>query len=202
MTFWGRVVTFFPLIHFLAVLTAGFALLRTPGCGSLFLLVSALYVFPLLSFRIHNCFFPLREGISRLDLPIYSSWWGSHQFQAVFNACPALEACLRIIPGLYSFWLRLWGSSIGRGVYWTSRVEVMDRSLLEVGYGAILGHKVILISHVIKRKANGKTILYVSKIKIGSQAFIGAGTKLGPGTEITPHQVLPVETLLTVNKKL
>lgn len=38
-----------------------------------------------------------------------------------------------LIPGIFSCWLRLWGAKVGRDVYWTTRLEIADRSLLEIG---------------------------------------------------------------------
>lgn len=193
MTLLGRILGLFPLFHMLSIGLAGWLY---P-----YVLPLAIYAIPLFFNRIHAFFYPVREGISRLDLPIYSAWWGCHQFQSLFNAFPFLETPLRLIPGAYSFWLRCWGSSIGKNVYWTARIEVVDRHLVELGDHVIVGHKVILSAHSIYNK-RGKTYLFIRRIKIGSQCIIGADSKLGPGTQISDGQFVPFQTVLTVNKRL
>ena len=70
--------------------------------------------------------------------------------QLLYGAVPLLETVLRLIPGAYSAWLRLWGSRIGKGGYRTPQVQVLDRSLLEVGDGAVFGHEVKVACRVIK----------------------------------------------------
>ena len=62
---------------------------------------------------------PLHQRLSRLSDRTYAPWWGMHQIQVLYIAIPQLEAVLRLVPGLYSQWLRLWGSKVGRRVYWT-----------------------------------------------------------------------------------
>lgn len=190
------------MVHLLAIVGMAMHLLVLPSVSSLLQLFLMIYAMPVFLFRIHNFFLKVPEGMSRLDLPVYSPWWASHQFQAVFNAFPFLEAFLRLIPGFYSFWLRLWGSQVGKGVYWTPRVEILDRNLVSVGDRAIFGHKVILCSHAIVKKDNGSTLLYVKKVCIGPDAFIGAGSQLGPGAVIAVKQVVPFGTVLTINKKI
>ncbi len=202
MTFLGKTITFFPLFHLIAIIAAGMKLLIQPALFSLMLFFLIIYVLPVVLYRIHNRFFPLIEGGTRLDLPIYSPWWASYQFQGIFNAFPFLEALLRLIPGAYSFWIRGWGSKVGENVHWTPQVEIIDRSLIDVGDNVIFGHKVIIVSHVVFKKKNGVVRLFVRKVRIGSGAFIGAGSKFGPGTVITANQIIPFETLLTVNKRI
>jgi hypothetical protein len=152
---------------------------------------------PVLLFRIHEYFYPLNEGMSQLDTGTYSPWWGTHQLQMLYNSFPLLEAVLRFVPGLYSVWLRLWGSEIGHQVYWTPLVEIIDRSLLKVGDKVIFGHKSACCGHVIWY-IEGKLMLYVKKTTIGREVLVGAGSCLGPGVEIADGSHLP---LLTITKK-
>ena len=116
MTLRGRIAPVFPLVH-LGLSAVGLVLAIQSGNGwwllwSLFFL----YLFPPLCQRGHQLVWPLQEGLSELSKPAYSPWWTTLQLQAVFNAAPSLEAILRLVPGVYSCWLRLWGSRIGRGV--------------------------------------------------------------------------------------
>src|SRR5262249_28318299 len=132
MTVRARVFTCFPAAWLAAGCACALFAPAAPGAPSLAALFAPLYPLPAARFRVHDLLWPLVEGRSRLDAPGYSPWWGGHQFQVMYTAFPALEAALRLVPGAYSAWLRLWGSRIGRRVHWTPRVEITDRSLLEV----------------------------------------------------------------------
>lgn len=145
--------------------------------------VFVLYGVPLLAFRWHERRFPLKEGASHLAGGPYSPWWGGHQLQVVFIAFPALETALRLVPGLYSAWLRAWGSTIGKNVYWTPAFRIGDRSLLDIGDDVIFGYDVGMSSHLIKRTRKN-VLLYVKRITIGSGCFIGAGAVIGPGCTV------------------
>jgi hypothetical protein len=201
MTLLSRLMNFFPVLHLVCIGTAFGFFIALPSLIHIFMLVFWIYFLPLLCMKIHNYFHPLKNGTSDLATLRYSAWWGSHQIQAVFNAIPAFEAILRLIPGAYSSWLRLWGSSIGEKIYWTSQVEITDRSLMTIGNHVIFGHKVACFAHVIVRK-NEKLLLYVKQITIGDHVFIGAGSRLGPGTHITPNAMLPLLTDLKINQHI
>ncbi len=186
------------VFSFLGVLCA---FIYTWNVGYLFLSIIIIYFLPVIFFRLHGMFVPTSHKLSRLDAPSYSAWWASYQFQLVYNAFPVFEVILRLIPGMYSAWLRLWGSRIGRGVYWTPLVEIIDRHLLDVGHHVIFGHKVTCCSHVISSKM-GELRLFVKPVKIGNHVLIGAGSNLGPGTSLSDHTELPYRTYLTVNNKI
>jgi hypothetical protein len=164
-----------------------------PGLSSAVALFAVLYLLPVACFRAHNALWPLAEGRSRLDTPEYSPWWGSHHFQVIYSAFPALEAALRLIPGAYSSWLRLWGSRIGRRVHWTPRIDIIDRSLLEVGDDVVFGHLVACYAHLVKRREN-MTVLYVRRIRIGHGVLLGAACRLGPGVRIDDGVELDIRT--------
>jgi hypothetical protein len=189
----GRACALFPALHLAAIAAALLALLRDPSPATLGLLLAAVYLLPVAAYRLLGWRHPLREGVSCLDEPRFSPWWGGHQVQALFIAAPPLEGVLTLVPGLFSLWLRLWGSRVGRGVYWTPRVEIADRGLLDIGDGAIVGHKVEMYAHVVRRR-RGRLVLHVRRIVIGRGAFLGAGTRLGPGVRIADGARVPVLT--------
>jgi hypothetical protein len=201
MTLRARLLGWFPAGWLAAVVVCGASLAAAPSVGSLALLLAVLYLLPVACFRVHERRWPLREGRSRLDRPGYSPWWGGHQLQLVYSAFPALEAALRLVPGAYSAWLRLWGSRVGRRVHWTPRVEITDRSLLEVGDDVVFGHRTACYAHVVKPRGDG-LVLYVRRIRIGNGAFIGAGSRLGPGTRIGDGVALGVLTDLGVGRRV
>jgi len=165
-------------------------------------LLVILYLVPPLTFQLHRIFFPIKKSLSNLSERKYSPWWGAHQIQVIYTAIPQLEAALRIVPGLYSAWLRLWGSRIGSQVYWTPNVEITDRHLLDIGARVVCGHKCKFLGHAIKpRGPEGREMaLYTRTIKIGNDVFIGAGSRIGPGAMIADGIFLPVLTDVHINK--
>jgi acetyltransferase-like isoleucine patch superfamily enzyme len=197
----GRLCALFPAAHLAAISSCGLLLLASPSTARALGLLLVVYGVPLGLYRLLGLICPLREGISRLDAPRFSPWWGGHQLQALFIALPALEALLRLVPGLYSLWLRLWGSRIGRGVYWTPRVEVADRGLLEVGDRVIFGHRVAIYGHVVTPRSRG-LVLYARRVMVGAGAFVGAGSRLGPGVRIAPGARVPLLSDLGPNRRV
>ena len=192
MTPLGALITFFPA--FVALLGAGCGgwLVLRPGWLPVAAGLTTFYLLPLAAYRLHGWWFPLREGGSRL-VGGYSAWYGGHQIQAIYLTLPVLESLLRLVPGLYSAWLRLWGAKVGRGVYWTPQVEIIDRGLLEIGDRVVFGYRSGVVSHVI-RPSKGNLLLYVGKVRIGDRAFIGAGSYLGPGVTVAAGAMVPATT--------
>lgn len=204
MTFLSRLLSLFPIFT-LGLAGLSFVWLCTAdslltGLLRLFCCLFCLYGLPVFAYRLHVVFWPVLEGISYLKTDQYSSWWGSHQIQTIYLALPALERVLRLIPGAFSVWLRLWGAEIGQQVYWTPELEIADRGLLQVGDRAIIGQGVGLYGHIIKPK-KGDLLLYVKKIQIDSDVFVGAWSKLGPGAVVAADTYLPVASYLYPNQK-
>lgn len=198
MTLLSRFFSLFPAFTLMVIVAALVLWAKNPSLVNFGLLVFSIYGFPLCAFRLINLFYPLREGNYRLDERKYSSWWGSHQIQLLYIAVPQLESILRLVPGLFSIWLRLWGSKVGKSIYWTPQVEIMDRSLMEIGDRVIFGHKVFCSSHVVKQKSSN-IVLSVKKIRIGERALIGAGSNIGPGVTVASEISVPVKTDLYPN---
>lgn len=183
MTWGGRLAGLFPTLYLVTVLSwIGLMLLR-PAWWSLLVLLAIIYLVPVLIFRLHELFLPVREGSWDLSQRTYSPWWTAHMLQLPFIAVPWLEGALHLVPGLYSIWLRAWGASVGKNVYWTPRVEVLDRSLVEIGDGVVLGHLTAMSSHMVA-EVEGRPRLILKKVVIGKGAFVGADTQLGPGARI------------------
>ncbi|QHG17131.1 acyl transferase [Nostoc sp. ATCC 53789] len=201
MTVLSKIFSFFPAFILLLTGAAIVYLAYSPNVFSILAVFLSIYGLPVLVYRLHEWVYPVREGISYLQGKEYSPWWGSHQIQVIYIAIPALEALLRLIPGVFSCWLRLWGAKVGRDVYWTTRLEIADRSLLEIGDRVVIGHGIGIYSHIIKpRKQN--LMLYVKKVKIGSNVFVGAGSNLAPGVVIADGSYLPAATKLYPNQKV
>ena len=199
MTLLSILLSWFPTIIISLALGSFVSICIHPNFINIFCLIFVIYGIPLIAYRIHNLFYPLEEGITYLLDKEYSPWWGSHQIQIIYIAFPFLEILLRLIPGLFSIWLQLWGAKIGKNIYWTPKLEIADRGLIEVGDWVIFGYNSQLYSHVIKPK-NDNLMLYLKKIKIGNNVFIGAGCRLGPGVKIKDETFIPVTTDLYPNK--
>jgi hypothetical protein len=167
---------------------------------ALSLLFFTLYLLPLLTYRLHQCRYPIQPGITYLQGTEYSPWWGSHQIQVIYIILPVLERILQVIPGAFSLWLRLWGAEVGANVYWTPQVEIADRGLLKIGNNVVFGYQVRLFSHVVKPR-KGNLMLYVKSIEIGDNVFVGAGCNIGPGVKIEDGAILPVASQLYPNQK-
>ncbi len=187
----GLLVSLFPALALAVDVAASWWFVARPGPWTAAALLVATYGLPLVVYRALTALRPVREGRSRLTGPRYSPWWGAHQVQLIYDAFPVLEVPLRLVPGLYSAWLRAWGSRVGRGVYWTPRVEITDRGLLDVGDGAVFGHRAKFFGHLIAPGRAG-VMLYVKRGKVGDGAFIGAYAVLGPGADVPPGAVLKV----------
>ncbi|MDZ7967390.1 MAG: acyl transferase [Nostoc sp. DedSLP03] len=201
MTVISKILLFFPAFVLLLTGAAIVYLAYSPNIFSILGVFLSIYGLPVLVYRLHEWVYPVREGISYLQNKEYNSWWGSHQIQVIFIAIPVLEAVLRLIPGVFSCWLRLWGAKVGRDVYWTPSLEIADRSLLEIGDRVVIGHRVGIYSHIIKpRKQN--LMLYVKKVKIGSNVFVGAGSNLAAGVVIADGSYLPAASNLYPNQKV
>ena len=200
MTFLSIILSCFPALVILMAIASFLWVCFSPGIFSILAFLFTIYIFPLLVYRVHNAAYPLKEGVSYLGEKGYSPWWGSYQIQVIYIAFPTLEVVLRLIPGAFSLWLRLWGAKVGKSVYWTPQFEIADRGLIEIGDRVVFGHGVGIYPHIIKpRKEN--LMLYVKKVKIGSNVFLGAGSHLAPGVVIEDGLYIPVATNIYLNKK-
>lgn len=204
MTLLSRILALFPasVVFLAAGVAGGICFASTAGervLGVLFLLL-VLYIYPVLAYRLLIYFKPLKLPLrEELTGERYSHWWGSHQIQNIYLVLPVLERLLRVVPGAYSAWLRLWGAQIGKQVYWTPNVELHDRALLCLGDGVILGHEVKLVSHVVIPHRQ-RLRLYANNISLGTGCFVGAGSVLGPGVKIADGVVLSVRTEGHINQ--
>jgi hypothetical protein len=195
MTPLSRMMALFPAILLGLVAADLLWLIFAPGILPVLGLPLLLYGLPLACFRLHERLHPVTQGRTNLAGADYSAWWGGHQLQWIYLAFPALETVLRAVPGLFSAWLRAWGSTIGDGVYWTPELTIADRSLLQIGDGVIFGQRVALTAHLIKPADGGKLHCIVRKVVVGERAFVGAGSTLGPGAVIAPGSLVPTGTL-------
>lgn len=168
---------------------------------ALFAFLLTIYGLPVIAYRCHQHFFPIQEGITYINDKEVSHWWISSQLQSLYFTFPVLETVLRLIPGLFSFWLRFWGAKIGKGVYWTPQIAIADRGLIEIGDHVFFGNWVVLVPHAATPKKN-QLRLYVKKIYIGDHAFIGGWSRLGPGVVLEKGSVTNANSDVYPNQKV
>lgn len=153
--------------------------------------VAWLLLVPPIVVRLALAFRPLPTRDVPVGSRAFLGWWFTSQWQTIFNRLPWIEEVIRLVPGAYSAWLRLWGSRVGQFVYWTPGLRVLDRSLLDVGDRVAFGAGVKLNPHVIRPDANGRPVLQVATIRIGSGAMVGGYSLLTPGSWIAPGEATP-----------
>ena len=149
-----------------------------------------LYVLPPLMVRAlwHGRQPPARSEVGG---GVFLRWWVSAQLQVVFARLPFLEEVVRLVPGLYSAWLRLWGARTGSFVYWSPGVRILDRQWLDVGSRVVFGVGVRLNAHVLARHGQRETELFLGRITVGDDALIGGYSLLLPGCVVGAGEVTP-----------
>lgn len=176
-------LNYFPFLH-LCLLTLLIYVTKPIGIHSLLIALIGVYIFPPVLTRLLFFFRPISDDSINIASPDFLTWWGSLQFQVIFCRLPFLEEALRIVPGLYSVWLRLWGAKIGRFTYWAAGTLILDRTFLQIGDDVVFGAGVRLNSHVIQVNEIGERQLLLSKIEIGDRCHIGGYSLLTAGTRI------------------
>ncbi len=193
---------FFPLLIFSLLIFFFAKFVLTKNLWFLAAFIFSPYLLPLITQRIVLGLYPIEEGGSYIGLEEkkFQPWLFSLRIQQIYLVFPQLERLLFFLPGMYSAWLRAWGSKVGKHVFWTPGTVINDRSLMDVGDFVIFGHNTYMSSHFLRVK-NGKFFVYVKTIKIGSGSFIGAFTKMGPGTTIAPGSQVQALSQFSVNQK-
>ena len=179
---------FIPLLHAtLSMAPVGLVLMGRPR-WLLTLTPVILYLLPAVIVRLVMWLTPMPAGLIDLGSPMFLRWWFTAQWQVVFARLPWLEELLRLVPALYSAWLRLWGSRIGALVYWSPGVVILDRSLVTLGDRVVFGAGVRLNPHVLAPIA-GRRSLILAPVTIGSDVLVGGYSTLLPGCVIAPGEV-------------
>ena len=150
-----------------------------------------LYLLPPLVARVVTWRWPMPVGRVDMSSGAFLRWWCTAQCQIIYSRWPWIEEGLRLVPGLYSAWLRMWGARVGSLVYWSPGVAVLDRSLVRIGDRVALGAGVRLVPHVIAPGSDRRVALFVAPVTIGSGALIGAYSTLLPGCIVDAGEVTP-----------
>jgi hypothetical protein len=149
--------------------------------------VAFLYLLPPLAARTILALWGPTPSAAMVGSSDFIRWWGLSQLQLIFNRFPQLEELVRLVPGLYSLWLGLWGSRVGRLVFWSPGVVITDRQLIEVGDGAVIGMGVTIAPHLVLRERSGTRVMSAAVV-IGPRAIVGGQGILGPGASIAPGE--------------
>jgi len=153
--------------------------------------LGVLYLMPAVVARCILLVAPFRSTTTRIGSPEFIRWWALLNLQVLFCRFPALEEALRVVPNLYTLWLRLWGSKIGSLVYWAPGTLILDRSFLDIGGDVLFGAGVRLNPHVMARNERGELELLLAPVRIGRGAVVGGYSLLTAGTEILPGEITP-----------
>jgi hypothetical protein len=200
MTVADRLFSYFPLLLTIASFAALGVFSAWPNPASAFLLVFLIYLLPPMILRILFRWAPLKAGVLSISGRGFCPWLASHHIQAFYDALPYLESLLRVIPGSYSMWLRMWGSRIGYGVEWPVRMDVLDRNMMYIGNRVVFAREVELSAHVRQKTEGGASRVLVRPVRIGSFAFIGAGARIGPGAVVPADASVPALAVVDVNQ--
>ena len=146
--------------------------------------LGVLYLLPPLLARLVLALAPIRGQRHPVGSRAYGVWWLLLMLQTVFCRFPALDEALRLVPALYSLWLRLWGSRVGRLTYWAPGTLVLDRSFLDIGDDVIFGASVTLSPHLVARNAQGELEFMIAPIRIGHRALVGGFSAFAAGSEV------------------
>lgn len=174
---------YFPLLHLAGCIACA---VFAPGWAwKLGATVACLYLLPVVCTRLALLVHPLKPGNIPMFSLDYYVWWFTFCTQLLYVRIPLLEELLRCVPSLYSCWLRLWGSKIGKLVYWAPGTLVLDRSFLRVGDHAYfaLGTRVCPHVHI-----DGELVL--APVAIGAHVVTGAFSLLVAGTEVKDGEEL------------
>lgn len=150
--------------------------------------IAMLYLAPALAARIVMALVPVPEGRIPVGTRAFFAWWALANLQMLFCRLPILEELMRLIPGLYSLWLRLWGARIGRLTYWGAGLRILDRSFLQIGDDVVFGAAVRLNPHVMVRNERGEMELLLASIVVGNRAVVGGYSLLTAGTELGANE--------------
>ncbi|MBS1964152.1 MAG: hypothetical protein JST04_18210 [Bdellovibrionales bacterium] len=180
------IFAFYPAAQGILVATDVVRLVRSPDAvNGARLVFSAYLLSPLVWTALKALFGPTPEGVFRIGKRAKGGnlWFLYYNLQSFYTSFPTFERALRLVPGLYSAWLRLWGSRIGKKVNWTAECQIVDRGHLEVGDRAFFGNRSYLSAHALK-KTDDRYLLFVKKITVGADAMVSYSAHVGPGVRI------------------
>lgn len=175
---------FIPVLHLVSSIFIFISLPATMGYKTL-VSVSFFYLFPPIITRLITMLFPIKDWKVKTNSRDYHIWWLTFNLQVIFSRFSFTEELLRVIPMLYSNWLRLWGAKIGKFTYWSPNVVISDRSFLNIGDNVVIGAGARLISHLLLKDNDETPQLLLKEITIESDVILGGYSVVAPGVKIS-----------------
>lgn len=175
-------------------LLGGFAVaawnLAENGPARLAIFAALLYLVPPVLARLLMALWGRPEGRDLAqDSRPFRVWWLLLQLQMPFNRLPWLEELLRLIPACYPLWLNLWGARVNLSTFWGPGARMLDRPLIETGFGSVIGADALLGGHLARVEA-GRFLVDIAPVRIGARAVVGARSSIGPGCVVAPGETL------------
>ena len=193
----NKIVFFFfnwiPSILTIGFLVTGYVFKNSPYL--IYILLFYIYLLPVFFYRIFNFIFPKNYGKCELFSSSYNRWWFGIQIQALYNRFSVFEEILRIFPFVYSLWLSLWGSKVGKYIFWSPKVLIVDRGDLAIGDYCVIGYGAKFTSHLLS-KSHKRNVLLYHPITICDKSYIGAEANIGPGVKV--HSDVVIAALSTL----
>lgn len=181
---------FLPVAHL--GLGAWFVFAGFEGAGArVIAALAVVYLLPPLAVRLSFALFGRPQGPLRQSDAAYRVWWLSQQWQMLFARLPALEEALRLVPGLYAAWIALWGGRLSPRAFVAPGVHILDRPLVEIEAGVVVGFAATLTGHAGMRAPDGGWAVIVAAPRVEAGALVGAGCGLGPGAVVRRGVMLP-----------
>ena len=195
LTFYTLALNYLPLVQ----LVTGAVLVTTSTASPGAFIAGALawiYLVPPLACRLALLLFgkPHGRALTQHDRA-YKVWWFTYQWQVLFNRLPWLDEILRLVPGLYALWIFLWGGRASPLVYWAPGALVVDRPLLVVQRGAVIGAGAGLSGHSGTLAPDGSFRIDIGTAHIGRGAIMGVRSGLSAG-ELASGQMLPAGRMI------
>lgn len=185
MKVFNRLFAFFPLVQMILISTSLLLFIKSLTLIHFLSLIFVTYFFAPIVWRIVHYFLPVKKGLSYLgkNTNELNVWFISYHLQQIYNTIPMIENLLKLIPGAYSFWLRVWGANIGKKVNWTSQCFIVDRPFVHIGDRCLIGNQAYISAHAIKKKED-RYILYLNDVMISSDVVLAVQCLIGPGVKI------------------
>lgn len=196
-----RVFMLFPIIHGLCCAVSLYLVLNSFTFIRLACFLLSVYVLPVCVFRLCALFIPVKEGMNDVGTQGINGWVVAMRLQSLFIAIDVFERVLVAVPGLFSIWLRCWGSRVGKGIIWTPDCKIYDRYLLDIGDKVIIGAKAVMASHAVIRKKD-RIKVFCKTIHIGKNTVIGGEVLLGPGANIGENCQVNARSIIWVNETI
>ena len=133
---------------------------------------------------------------ARLGDKQYNVWWLLTQIQMLYNRITLLEEILRLLPGIYPLWLRLWGSKVSLFFFCSPGVVFPDRYMLNIGKGVVIGSRSMISGHLASKSEDGQYQLIVSPVTLEENVLLGADVSLAPGCHIHKNEVIRISKYL------